>query len=343
MNRLIAITGMALLTAGLIGWVALACAQSNLGKLTSADEPSGEASATETEGESGPSGATTIKPRANGPAASLPGTLPMSAPMGSALPTGTPNLSPLPSNAPGVKGPAMMPLSPLPQRNPAAGTPLGPMPKEPATSPGLPMQPLSPVESALPKDGPLQKPGEKAVGPTDSAQPLRGGATGAVLPPLGSISDPNGLPAATAASPAANEEHGSDLTMTSEGSGNRQEPAVSLEWVGPATAKVSQPNNYTLVVRNICNIPVQQVLVRVRIPSGLSCGDTEPKAVAESNVLVWELGALQAQRRKSPVHEAAGRAKGRCLPASVGDVHRLVGDAHQGPRAEAGAQGTGAA
>src|SRR5439155_25899831 len=44
----------------------------------------------------------------------------------------------------------------------------------------------------------------------------------------------------------------------------RQEPAVSLEWIGPPAAKVGLPAEYTIAVRNVCNIAVQQVLVRVR-------------------------------------------------------------------------------
>src|SRR5439155_1487165 len=48
----------------------------------------------------------------------------------------------------------------------------------------------------------------------------------------------------------------------------RQEPAVSIEWLGPAAAKVGQAGDYTILVRNACNIPVQQVLVRVRLSAG---------------------------------------------------------------------------
>src|SRR5205085_154140 len=66
--------------------------------------------------------------------------------------------------------------------------------------------------------------------------------------------------------------------MSAENPTGRQEPALSLEWIGPPTARVGQPADYTLVVRNVCNIPVQQVLVRVRIPNGMAITATEPKA-----------------------------------------------------------------
>jgi len=298
MNRLIAITGMALLTAGLIGWAALACAQSNMGKLISANDLSAESSGKESGGESGPAGGIPLQPQAKEPASLPQSANPLPAARSAEVLPGLPGLSPLPSSPPPAKGPAMVPLSPLPQQKPDAGAPLDPLLKGAGTSTPLPMQSPAPLEPGLPMNGPIPGMGAKLVPPSETPQPLSGARTGAVLPPLGSSTDPNGLPPSANAPPTANEEHPADLGMTSDSSGNRQEPAVSLEWVGPATAKVSQPNNYTLVVRNICNIPVQQVLVRVRIPSGLSCGDTEPKAVAEGNVLVWELGALQAREEK---------------------------------------------
>src|SRR5256885_1294333 len=63
----------------------------------------------------------------------------------------------------------------------------------------------------------------------------------------------------------------------------RQEPAVSVEWLGPSAAKVGQACDYTILVRNACNIPIQQVLVRVRLAGAASVVATEPKALAEDN------------------------------------------------------------
>jgi uncharacterized repeat protein (TIGR01451 family) len=132
--------------------------------------------------------------------------------------------------------------------------------------------------------------------------------SGAGLPQPGGALEPNGLNA------SANEDHFAESTLTSEGLGSRQEPSVSLEWLGQAVAKVNQPNDYALVVRNTCNIPVQQVLVRARIPAGLSCGDTEPKANVEGNVLVWELGALQSKEEKILHLKLVPEQKGDATP-----------------------------
>jgi uncharacterized repeat protein (TIGR01451 family) len=79
----------------------------------------------------------------------------------------------------------------------------------------------------------------------------------------------------------------------------RQEPAVSIEWIGPPQAKVGRPADYTIAVRNACNTVVHQVLVRVRIPAGMTVTATEPKAVAEGNILMWELGSMPSKQDKN--------------------------------------------
>jgi uncharacterized repeat protein (TIGR01451 family) len=79
----------------------------------------------------------------------------------------------------------------------------------------------------------------------------------------------------------------------------RQEPAVSIEWVGPPSAKVGRPADYSIAVRNTSNVTVQQVMVRVRVPSGMSVSATEPKAFAEGNVLMWECGTMAPKQDKN--------------------------------------------
>lgn len=79
-------------------------------------------------------------------------------------------------------------------------------------------------------------------------------------------------------------------------SSSHQEPAVSLEWIGPSAVKVGIPAEYTVSVRNICAIPVQKVFVQVRVPAGVNVVASEPKAEGADNVLVWELGTLLAHQ-----------------------------------------------
>jgi uncharacterized repeat protein (TIGR01451 family) len=113
--------------------------------------------------------------------------------------------------------------------------------------------------------------------------------------------------------PVKDEQPG-EVTVSPPNPTGRQEPAISIEWVGPPTAKVGQPADYTLVVRNACNIPVQQVLVRVRIPAGMTTATTEPKALSENNVLVWELGTLLSKQEKNLQMRLVADAKGDVMP-----------------------------
>ena len=78
----------------------------------------------------------------------------------------------------------------------------------------------------------------------------------------------------------------------------RQEPSVSLEWIGPPTAKLGQPVTYQIIVKNTSAIPVQNVTVRNRIPGGVTVQATEPRAINELNTLIWELGTLQPRQEK---------------------------------------------
>ena len=81
------------------------------------------------------------------------------------------------------------------------------------------------------------------------------------------------------------------------GSG-KSEPSVSLEWVGPTAVKVGMPADYSLVVRNTCNIPVQKVVVQMRAPTGVNIVSSEPKAEGNENVQLWELGTLLARQER---------------------------------------------
>src|SRR5438309_1595963 len=81
--------------------------------------------------------------------------------------------------------------------------------------------------------------------------------------------------------------------QTNDDPSGRQEPAVTLEWIGPAMAKLGQSSAYQIVVKNVCSIPVSQVIVRVRIPTGLTVQGSDPKPLQEVNTLIWDLGTLQ--------------------------------------------------
>jgi hypothetical protein len=115
---------------------------------------------------------------------------------------------------------------------------------------------------------------------------------------------PSAGPALITGTPSA------DGTADAAGPTGRQEPAVSVEWNGPPAAKVGQPNDYAVVVRNACNIPVQQVLVRVRLAGAASVVAAEPKAAVEDNVLSWDVGTLQPKEEKTMHMKMAASARG---------------------------------
>jgi uncharacterized repeat protein (TIGR01451 family) len=100
--------------------------------------------------------------------------------------------------------------------------------------------------------------------------------------------------------------------QTNDNPTGRQEPAVSLEWIGPPTAKLGQPVTYQIIIKNISPSPVQGVVVRTRIPQGVTVQATEPKALNEVNVLMWDLGTLLPRQER--------RLDLQLLPDSKGDL-----------------------
>jgi uncharacterized repeat protein (TIGR01451 family) len=78
----------------------------------------------------------------------------------------------------------------------------------------------------------------------------------------------------------------------------RQEPAVSLEWIGPATCKIGQPVTYQIMVKNVSAAPVQGVVVRNRVASGVIVLSTQPVARNEGDALVWDIGSLEPRQEK---------------------------------------------
>ena len=119
-------------------------------------------------------------------------------------------------------------------------------------------------------------------------------------------------PPTTAGKPPFDEKF--DVPASPDNPAGRQEPAVSIEWVGTPVAKVAQPADYSLLIRNVCNIPVQQVTVRVRVPAGLSVIGSEPKGMTDGGVLMWELGTLTAKQEKTVQLKMQADVKGDVTP-----------------------------
>ncbi len=178
----------------------------------------------------------------------------------------------------GTLGPPVVPGAQLVQPVDPGSTPA------PGTMPGLGGQPVTPNSAEAP---PGSGPGGVRSRDRDLPQPIKF---------------------------SQGEDRVIDPGVMGEGPTGRQEPSVSMEWIGPPNAKVGQAADYSLVVRNTSNIPVQQVLVRVRIPQGMTIGVTEPKSIQENNVLMWELGTLMARQDKNLQMKLQANTKGDVMP-----------------------------
>lgn len=152
-----------------------------------------------------------------------------------------------------------------------------------------------PPPSGQPETAP---PAQPVPAPNPASLPMTSGVSGGVeAKPVA-----YGVPASeakTAPGGAEESEQANGPGVTEGNTTGRQEPAVSVEWIGPPVTKLGRPADFTVAIRNVCNIAVQQVMVRVRIPSGMSVNTTEPKAIAEGNVLMWELGTMMPKQEKN--------------------------------------------
>jgi hypothetical protein len=196
--------------------------------------------------------------------------------------------------------------------------------------PAVPVTPPSfaPVGTPVPVAQPVTPPSSVSAGPAQplpvqetapAALPLPSGDTNA-LPgrpaplPVGSTPAEPQLGSVTKPALGLSEDQAPEASVSPENPAGRSEPAVSMEWIGPPTAKVGQPADYTLVVRSACGIPVQQVLVRVRVPNGLTVAATEPKVNNENGVLSFDLGTLMPRQEKNLHIKMVADARGDVAP-----------------------------
>jgi uncharacterized repeat protein (TIGR01451 family) len=90
----------------------------------------------------------------------------------------------------------------------------------------------------------------------------------------------------------------SAASVSSDNPTGRQEPAVSLEWIGPVTARLNQPTAYQIIAKNISNGAVHNVVIRYRVPTGVRLAGAEPRAVNEGGMLIWDLATLMPTQEK---------------------------------------------
>ena len=175
--------------------------------------------------------------------------------------------------------------------------------------------PTSPTPGTLPGLGQLAQRIEPSTPASElSHQPLPASPTQPGFRAPANAAPPQQMPLAVQpALPHTPEAIGGVMPgVTRDNPTGRQEPAVSIEWLGPPAAKLGQPADYTVVVRSACNVPLQQVIVRVRLPQGVEIKSTEPKAVQGDNVLMWDLGTLMPQQDRHLMV--------RMIPSTKGEI-----------------------
>lgn len=196
---------------------------------------------------------------------------------------GQPNLTPTqPGAATQPPPPSPVPSTPSPIGAVPPAVPSNPMPATLPGPVGLGMPPV--VPGPLPAGQAAKSPGLTAV---DLPQ-----TKPAAMPPAPI------LPAATAAEtkpePAPTPPASKELGGPAEVRLGRQEPSVSIEWVGPPMTRLNQAMNCQLLVRNTCAFPVHNVVVRHRPGAGVACKTSEPQPAVEQGELIWSLGTMAA-------------------------------------------------
>lgn len=185
---------------------------------------------------------------------------------------------------------AQAPSRPAPM---VAAAPRQPRPEPPLPRPVLPghtgtIAPLQPNPNApAPGTPALPVPAPPVV--QTAAQSLEGPE---LIPPLV-------LPTTTVATGRPDAPVSSATSYDGVIPANRQESSVTMEWIGPNTAKASQANDYALIVRNVGQAEVQQVQVRVRLAGNATVLCAEPQPTTEENRLRWDVGILLPKQERN--------------------------------------------
>jgi uncharacterized repeat protein (TIGR01451 family) len=206
----------------------------------------------------------------------------------------------------------------------------------------LPPPPIEVIQTDLPKPSPkapvtasdgmvvMEQPGlpsprteEPRSGPKvemPSPMPLFPESTPVVVPPPKQTALPPLVPAPAPTRsktempplvpPDAKSERVTTNPPSSDVQSGRQQPAVSVEWVGPTSVRIHQPLSCQIVVRNTSTTPAQNVIVRHRLGEGVTCKTSEPRPGQDTDELVWNLGTLAPQQAKRVEMMLVARTRG---------------------------------
>jgi uncharacterized repeat protein (TIGR01451 family) len=156
----------------------------------------------------------------------------------------------------------------------------------------VPEPPPSPAPTLPPASAP-------AAPSVPEVLPLSQGESGPQMQPI-PVPEPSSssMPLTTSDVTPARLDNPPESPFDSANPGGRQEPAVSIEWIGPPQAKLGQPVTYQIMAKNVSTSAVHNVSVRYPVTSGVQVQASEPRAMNEGNALRWELGTLQPYQEK---------------------------------------------
>lgn len=102
------------------------------------------------------------------------------------------------------------------------------------------------------------------------------------------------------------------LRDQSSGFAATQSPQVLVQMVSGPTANVGQPAEHEIIVRNVGQQAVSAVRVEEPLPPTVRYVGGDPRPIASKDVLVWDLGTLDAGAER--------RIRVECVSSSEGDV-----------------------
>lgn len=108
------------------------------------------------------------------------------------------------------------------------------------------------------------------------------------------------LPIAPKGSPtpgATNSAYRAPELTTGDSRPNRQDPSISVEFVGTGMARFNHPTNYQILVRNNGSATVEHVTVKPNMPEGAVIKSSEP-ALPISGEPMWKIGTLAPGQSK---------------------------------------------
>jgi uncharacterized repeat protein (TIGR01451 family) len=203
---------------------------------------------------------------------------------------------------------------PTPAGSPALELPEPPSPK--AVGPGrINPVPVSGALTPLTPPAPAARPGEASLYATPLTPPAPAATAPLPAPTHQALTPASAAEGAIPAAPPSVKDIVLDAGAgpSNDNPTGRQEPAVSLEWIGPPLGRVGEPIVYQLLVKNICGTKVHHVTVHAVVPKGTTVSATEPKATTKDDLLVWELGTLEPRQES--------RLDIQLVPAGVGAVN----------------------